>query len=289
MIRNTNDGTQKPPCLRVDINAGTWTNLPDFSTGPRGTPEKILEAVKAAGFQGVQGMDPDLCRAFGLGATAAGRINAPGEADPLARQWKSDSYECATAHVAWGIEDDDLVDRLVREILEASAAHDLPIFIETHRATITQDMWRTVKLAQRIPEVRFNGDFSHWYTGQEMVYGGFETKIPFIQPVLDRVRFIHGRIGNPGSMQVDIGDGAHQTCVDHFKELWTRCFAGFLKSAAPGDFIIFAPELLEPKFFYARVFKDPSGNPKEEGDRWQQAILYGKLAHECWAEARRRL
>jgi len=28
--------------------------------------------------------------------------------------------------------------------------------------------------------LEFNGDFSHWYTGQEMVYGGFENKLAFI-------------------------------------------------------------------------------------------------------------
>ena len=56
-------------------------------------------------------------------------------------------------------------------------------------------------------EIRFNGDFSHYYTGQEMVYGDIEAKWTFMQPIFDRVRFIHARIGSPGCMQVDIGDG----------------------------------------------------------------------------------
>ena len=37
--------------------------------------------------------------------------------------------------------------------------------IETHRATICQGMWRTVQFVKRFPELRFNGDFSHWYAG----------------------------------------------------------------------------------------------------------------------------
>lgn len=289
MVRNTNDGTQNPPYLRVDLNAGTLAELPDFSKGPRGTPEEMLPAIKAAGFQGVQGVSAELCRKFGLGASTGGRINAPGDADRLARQWKADGYECATVHVAWGLEDDDAVDRLVHDIIEASVKHDMPIYIETHRATITQDMWRTVKLAQRIPDVRFNGDFSHWYTGQEMVYGGVDTKLPFVQPVFDRTRFVHGRIGNPGSMQVDIGDGTGRPFVDHFKEMWTRAFAGFLKSARPGDYIIFAPELLYAKNYYARAFRNTAGELVEEGDRWEQAILYGQIARACFAAAQQRV
>ncbi len=289
MIKNTNDGTRNPPYLRVDLNAGTLINLPSFSKRPRGTPEEVLPVIKAAGFQGVQGMNADLCRKFGLGASTGGRINNPGDADKLAREWKAGGFECATCHVAWGMEDDDFVDHLVHEVVDASVKHDIPIYIETHRATITQDSWRTVKLTQRIPEIRFNGDFSHWYTGLEMVYGEIENKLPFLQPVFDRTRALHGRIGNPGCMQVDIGDGTGRTYVDHFKEIWTRAFAGFLKDAKPGDYIIFAPELLGPKIYYARTFTNEKGEQVEESDRWEQAILYAKIARECFANAQRRL
>ena len=64
-----------------------------------------------------------------------------------------------------------------------------------------------MQFLKRFPELEFNGDFSHWYTGTEMVYGGFENKMEFFRPVLGRIGFLHGRIGNPGCMQVDIGDG----------------------------------------------------------------------------------
>lgn len=63
----------------------------------------------------------------------------------------------------------DEVAALVDAILAASSRHNLPIFLETHRATITQDIWRTVQITKRFPEVWFNGDFSHYHCGQEMV------------------------------------------------------------------------------------------------------------------------
>ncbi len=126
-----------------------------------------------------------------------------------------------------GFEDDDAVDALVEDILNASEKHRFPLFIETHRATITNDPWRTVRIARKFPEVRFNGDFSHWYTGAEMVYGNFAEKLDYLAPVFDRVRFIHGRIGNPGSMQVDVGDGKNRPYVDHFRQIWTRSFRDF--------------------------------------------------------------
>jgi hypothetical protein len=289
MIRNTNDGSSATPYLRCDISAGTLMGLPPWSALPQGGDADVYRAVRAAGFAGIQGGDPKLLRSLGMSSTTGGRIDRPGQADAFAAEAKAAGHDCATLHVGWGMEADDETDRVVEDILAASEKHDFPFYIETHRATITQDMWRTVRLTEKFPGIRFNGDLSHWYTGLEMVYGGIEKKMDFIQPVLDRVRFIHGRIGNPGAMQVDIGDGTGRPYVDHFREMWTRCFMGFLRSAAPGDYICFTPELLWSNNYYARLIIGPDGLPREECDRWGQALLYKRIAQDCFDEARRRL
>lgn len=288
MIRNTNDGTGQSPYLRLDINYGNCTDLPTFSTGPKGDDIEKHRAIKTAGFDGVQDGDPELCRMLGLKNTAHARINKVGELDELLPKWQREGLDCASLHLGWGMESDGEVDDLVRYVIDKSISSNFPLYVETHRATITQDMQRTVELIRRFPEIRFNGDFSHWYTGQEMVYGGIENKWAFIAPVFERVRFVHARIGNPGSIQVDIADGKNQVYVDHFREMWTRAFTGFLKSAQPGDFLCFTVELLQSDIFYARVIKNSAGEWVEEGDRWQQALLYTEIAKECWQEAIRR-
>jgi hypothetical protein len=290
MIPNTNDGSTRAPRVRIDINGSNVFGLPETSTPPRGDDKAVLEGVKAAGFEGIQtGSKWKQAKEVGLRVIGSGRINAPQDADKQLAEAAVRGYDCYTVHVGWGFEDDDGAARLVEATLRASEKHKVPVYIETHRATVTQDIWRAVQLTKRFPEIRFNGDFSHWYTGLEMVYGDIEAKWTFIQPVFDRVRFLHGRIGNPGCIQVDIGPtGDGLTYVDHFKEMWTRSFVGFLKDAGPGDYIIFAPELLGSSNFYARLFKDASGNFIEEGDRWQQALLYAKIARKCFDEALKR-
>lgn len=289
MIKNTNDGTSSPPYLRFDINYGNCNELPDFSTGPRGSDEEKHQAIKAAGYSGIQDGNPELCRRLGLQYTAHARINKVGELDQLVPRWKAENYNCATLHVGWGMESDHEIDELVGYVISMSEKFDFPLYIETHRSTITQDIRRTVELTRRFPDVRFNGDFSHWYTGQEMVYGGIENKWDFIAPVFDRVRFVHARIGNPGSIQVDVDDGKNQVYVDHCKEMWIRAFIGFLRTAGRGDYLCFTPELLPSEFFYARLIKNENGNLVEEGDRWQQALLYLQIAKTCWEEAEKRV
>jgi hypothetical protein len=185
------------------------------------------------------------------------------------------------------MEDDGEASRLIESVLQASERWRIPLYIETHRATIFQDMWRTVRFVLRFPEIRINGDFSHWYTGQEMVYGGFEKKLAFIAPVIERVRFLHGRIGNPGCIQVGIDADAPEKplYVRHFEELWTASFRGFLLSAAPGDRICFTPELLGPEIYYARTFPNHEKN-EEESDRWEQSLVLNRIAERCFEQAR---
>lgn len=285
MIKNTNDGSSNRPSLRIDINYNTCDELPDFSIGPKGSDREKHEAIAKAGFGGIQDGDPELCKEFNLQLTAHARVNKVGDLDDLLPKWKTEQYNCATVHLGWGMESDTEMDALVSYVLENSVAYNFPIYIETHRATITQDLFRTVELAKRFPEIRFNGDFSHWYTGQEMVYGDIYKKWDFIQPVFDRVRFIHGRIGNPGCIQVNVEEDKNLEYVNHFKEMWKRSFLGFLKTAKPGDYICFTVELLKANIYYARTVVSPNGSEQEEGDRWQQALLYKKIVQQCWEEA----
>jgi sugar phosphate isomerase/epimerase len=274
----------RDPRLRVFMNIQALDSMPQKLA--RG-----LEAIRDAGYDGVQWIHPiDRARkhqaqSLSLGACGSGRVNTPTEAAPLAKEAHEEGLECLTLHVGWGTENDEEAGKLIGAILEASARYSISLYPETHRATIFQDPWRTVQFLARFPELELNGDFSHWYTGTEMVYGGFENKLEFIRPVLGRIGFLHGRIGNPGCMQVDIGDGSAEgrPYVGHFRALWTESFLGFLRRRPLPDRFCFAPELLGPEHYYARVFA-----AREESDRWQQSLVLARLAHECFAEARRR-
>lgn len=287
MIANLNDGSQAEPYLRMDMNYGTMKDLPAYQEVPRGDARALHRAIQAAGYVGIQDGDPAICRDLDIPKTVGARVDTLGVIGDRAQEWKDAGYECGTLHLAYGIEPDDVVDALVDEVLETSARVGIPLYIETHRATITQDIFRTVQLVERRPEIRFNGDFSHWYTGCEMWNGDFAAKLDFLAPVFERVRFLHGRIGNPSHIQVDIGDGTDRPYVDHFRTMWTRAFAGFLASAGPGDYIVFAPELLRPSIYYARELPDANGVLREESNRWEQALVLRGIAEECFAAAQK--
>ena len=287
-----NDGSHGPPRLEIYLNLGTLKDLPANSVCGGLSDEERMGRLKQDGFQGVQveHADPLSFEAV-LPHCGLNRVSHPGEADEVFRRHVDRGDRCLTLHVGWGLETDADADRLVEAVLTASTRHGLPAFIETHRATMTQDVWRTVQLAQRFPEIRFNADFSHYYAGQEMEYGDFEARLDFMQPIFDRTGFMHGRIASRGCIQAPIESmdqrplhavGMQGDYLQSFISLWTRAMAGFRRHAGPGDILIFAPELLSAEYDYARLVPDAAGKLVEATDRYAEALLYRDLALQCY-------
>lgn len=243
-VDRTNDGTQAAPYLRRDINLGTMLNLPRGSAGYRETLSEQLAIIKSRGYAAAQSWNHTTeTMAAGLRATAMAYITEPAQADAIARSHKDAGLDATTLHLGTGFESDAQIDALVGSVLEASTRHVYPLYVETHRATLTQDIYRTLAMVQRFPEIRFNADLSHYYTGHELTYGGqIKERIARLDPILERTRFMHGRIANSGCIQAPVTDEGEY--VDHFRIMWQRCFEGFLRGAKPGDYLSFNPEIL---------------------------------------------
>ena len=274
------------------MNAGNLWSLPEASSAPQDPVEQVA-ALIALGVEGLQHPLVEMLPEGPLARVGMGRVDAPEDAERLAKAHKALGCPLTTLHVGTGLETDAEIDRLVAAVLEASAKHAYPMPIETHRATVTQDLRRTLDMIDRFPDVRFNADLSHWYTGHEMTYGDIARKFDALEPVFQRVRYLHGRIGTPCCAQVPLKDADDdRPFVDHFREMWRRCFKGFLETASPQETLPFAPELLpyEVAFgdtvhplYYARRMGDGS-DVTEESDRWGQAEILWRIAEACAAE-----
>ena len=111
-------------------------------------------------------------------------------------------------------------------------------------------------------------------------------KFDALEPIFERTRYIHGRIGTPCNVQVAIeGPSDTRPFVDHFREMWRRCLSGFLKSASNGEVLPFAPELLpysvdiggQSHLIYYAQQTSVAGDMVEESDRWEQADFLFEL------------
>jgi hypothetical protein len=262
-----------------------WLTLEDLIEPAEGW----IRAIRGAGYDGVQFIEPmsakwvEKARSAGLRVCGSGRVNTPADAERLAAEASAYGLDCLTLHVGWGNEEDEEAFRLIDSVLSAGARHNVPLYVETHRATLFQDTWRSVRFVRQFPDLRFNGDFSNWYTGLELVYGDFDAKLAFIRPILERTQFMHGRIGNPCVMQVDVGsfeDAMTLPYVQHFRTMWTQVFEAFVRNHGAKAAFGFAPELLSARIFYAREIAG-----REESDRWEQSRVLVRIAQDCFRSA----
>lgn len=295
MIANTNDGTTKSPYLRKDLSMTMLLGLPDSSAGPKAGSANTYDKIAASGYAGIQVMgDVPPGLPSGLNVTGMGMIQDGTQIMSMVQRQQAAGCDCATFLLGTSFDDEDGACRLIEALLDASSKLKFPLYLETHRATITQDIWRTLRYVEKFPELRFNGDFSHWYTGHELPLGNINAKFEFMQPIFERTRFLHGRVGTPGCIQTRLIDRNTAPFLDHFREMWKRSFTGFLKSAKPGDFMSFTAELLPARvsvngvehfIAYAREMDSQSG-PIEESDRWLEADFMWEIAKSCFEAAK---
>lgn len=285
-IANTNDGSHASPRLLHGMSFVTPADLPLWSAGPRGAPAEIYTAVKAAGYEALQSPDPANAIAAGMIPTGMMRIfDDVEQMRDRTRMFRDAGCDCTTVHLGTGFESDDEMTALAEAMLDISITERHPIYLETHRATMTQDIRRTLDLIERLPELRFNADFGHWYIGHEFTYGDMEMKFARLAPVFERTRFMHLRVSGNAFGQVTASDPGEVRHTDYYRRLWTAACEGFLRSAGPGDYLAVHPELLPARAFYPKMVPGPDGTMQEESDRWTEARFLIDLAEQCFAAA----
>src|SRR6218665_2653803 len=148
-----NDGSADAPKLRVYLNLDTLLDLRAdslWSHADRLDPQARDALLARDGFDGVERTDdgpapPQTC----LPPCGPSRIDQPATAGANAARHVARGHRWLARHAGAGLEDEAQASRLVEALLTAADKHRFAVFLETHRATITQDLWRTVQLVRR--------------------------------------------------------------------------------------------------------------------------------------------
>jgi sugar phosphate isomerase/epimerase len=282
-----NDGTDNPPRLRTQYNMWAMIKLP--RDGQEWSVDERLDRVRESGFTGFEASagneteadelalklrDRGLEFGFASSGTEARDLKKPVE---LAVRMNAQYF---TAQVFGSMKGMPEIAATLWEMYEVVNDAGLPFFVETHRGRVTQDLRRTVKVAQRLKRLRFTGDFSHYVVAGELGGQWAEEIWEAFEYLAERCCNWHGRIGFGEQVQNDIGDGGGEM-AQQFKKLWTIGFRAWLKEARPGDILPFCAELGPPGYSIVDL------NGREISDRWQQSLVIKRLAEEAWADAQR--
>lgn len=171
---------------------------------------------------------------------------------------------------------------LLKELVDEAKAHAIPLYVETHRGRVTQDLHRTIDYVNAIPDLRLTIDLSHYVVAGEMT-GNLEQVDPYFDVLLKRTSSLHARVSNGEQIQIDIGPNGEHPMVPHFLRWWTSGLTYWIKQARPGDSLPVLPELGPPDY---AITKHPHLRAHEEiSNRWNQALLLKKLLQEAWKDA----
>jgi hypothetical protein len=152
----------------------------------------------------------------------------------------------------------------------------IPVFIETHRDRMTTDLFFTLDLLDRRPELPLLADLSHFLVGREFAFPVEEENHALIRRILDNSHAFHGRVASREQVQIEISFPHHRPWLDLFLDWWDYGFRAWRTRSAADAALVFTCEL-GPKP-YAITGRD--GN--DTTDRWGEALMLRRMVRDLW-------
>lgn len=153
----------------------------------------------------------------------------------------------------------------------------MPIQFETHRNCITNDLYTTLQLLDRIPDMRICADLSHYVVDREFWFPLSDHDLGLISRILHRSDSFQGRVASRQQIQVQLDFPQHQKWVDLFKGWWREGMADWRARNASGD-CIFVCELGPPEY----AMTDAQG--REMSNRWDEAQMIQRWVRDIWED-----
>ena len=130
----------------------------------------------------------------------------------------------------------------VGDMAEASRAwlaiadeEKLPIQFETHRNSITNDLFSTLLLLDAVPEMRLSADLSHYVVDREMMQPITAEYQSYVDRILERSNSFQGRVANRCQIQLPLNFPQHRVWIDTFLDWWRRGFASWRRRFPGGS------------------------------------------------------
>ena len=151
----------------------------------------------------------------------------------------------------------------------------VPVQFETHRNCITNDLYVTLQLLDRIPGMRICADLSHYVVDREFWFPLSAHDMGLMSRILQRSDSFQGRVASRQQIQLQLHFPQHQKWVNLFKGWWREGLADWRARNPTGD-CIFVCELGPPEY----AMTGPDG--REMSNRWEEAQLIKTWVREIW-------
>lgn len=271
----------------LKIFTSLWAMQPHDATGEILPYEVVCEKVAAAGYHGLAidlgAADISVAHAVRPHIEAMGLtpliVAFPKEVDSFRDTLKmAKDFGSPFVNVIGQVMPLSLAEMepIIRRWLDMSDEEGVPIQFETHRNCITNDLYVTLQLIERIPEMRLAADLSHYVVDREFWHPLSDRDLSLVSRVLARSDSFQGRVASRQQIQLQLDFPQHAKWVALFKAWWREGLASWQARNASGD-CHFLCELGPPEY----AMTDGSG--REMSNRWTEALTIKGWIEEIWA------
>lgn len=166
----------------------------------------------------------------------------------------------------------------VRDSLALAGRFRTPVYFETHRFTLTNDLLYTISLLDAVPELQLVADLSHYVVGREFPQPVDAANEALVDRILSRSAALQGRVASREQVQVPLGFSQHRYWVEKFAAWWRQGIEHF-RAHQPADATLnFMCELGPAPY----AITDARGF--DLSDRWEESLTLKRMIEQIWSD-----
>ena len=167
---------------------------------------------------------------------------------------------------------------VVETWLAMANEYDFPLLLETHRNGTLNDLFFTLEVLEKIPELRLCADLSHFVVDRELQIPLNDTDEAYFSTILERSDSFQGRISNNQQIQIAIDFPQHQEWVTQYRQWWQQGISEWHARQAHHATLNFLVELGPPSYAIT------GADQRELSDRWQEGLQIREWVEAMWSE-----
>ena len=247
--------------------------------------DQKLEMIRDAGFNGVGFHDPstaevvtEFLRTNGMTGAAFCFPKTAEELEPMIEQVAAFGPVIDHLNVQPDVKPYALEEAvpIVEGWQRIAAEAPFPVHIETHRDRMTTDLFFTLHLLDRFPDLRLTGDISHFLVGREFAWPISDENHALMHRILDNCWGFHGRVASREQVQIQISFRHHKDWVDLFMDWWEYGFRSWRRRAHADATLTFLCEL------GPREYAITGADGYELSDRWEETLMMNDMIRDLW-------
>ncbi|WP_419759720.1 sugar phosphate isomerase/epimerase family protein [Acidisoma sp.] len=277
--------------MKLEVFQALWAMQQRRPGVPERPVEESFEMIAAAGYDGVgidlgvtpleeaQALGPLLQR-YNLGCLVTAFVKTMDGLGPvldLARRLDARHVNLIGQVMPLNVEATVPVARRWMEMAEAAG---VSLQFETHRNSITNDMFATLQLLDAVPEMVISADLSHYVVGREFDCPPDARTEGHVARLLARSGSFQGRIASRQQIQVPFGFPQYAKWLGVFLAWWEAGFRQWRRHGSCGSttgVLNFLCELGPHEY----AMTGPDGC--ELSDRWEEALILKAHARRLWS------